>query len=47
VAEAGVFDQLKSLYVDEIGSKFYILSGNTLYMANIPEGEGANEPGGQ
>jgi hypothetical protein len=46
-AEAGVFDQLKSLYVDEIGSKFYILSGNTLYMANIPEGEGASEPGGQ
>ncbi|NIO67985.1 MAG: hypothetical protein GTN71_02715, partial [Anaerolineae bacterium] len=36
--EAGVFDQLKSLHVDEIGSKFYILSGNTLYMANIPEG---------
>ena len=46
-AEAGVFDQLKSLHVDEIGSKFYILSGNTLYMANIPEGEGASEPGGQ
>jgi len=46
-AEAGVFEQLKSLYVDEIGSKFYILSGNTLYMANIPEGEGTNEPGGQ
>jgi len=45
-AEAGVFDQLKSLHVDEIGSKFYILSGNTLYMANIPEGEGASEPGG-
>ncbi|HID62435.1 MAG TPA: hypothetical protein EYP49_06795 [Anaerolineae bacterium] len=45
-AEAGVFDQLKSLHVDEIGSKFYILSGNTLYMANIPEGEGAGEPGG-
>lgn len=38
-AEAGVFDQLKSLHVDEIGSKFYVLSGNTLYMANIPEGE--------
>jgi hypothetical protein len=46
-AEAGVFDQLKSLHVDEIGSKFYILSGNTLYMANIPEGEGTIEPGGQ
>ncbi len=46
-AEAGVFNQLKSLHVDEIGSKFYILSGNTLYMANIPEGEGAGEPGGQ
>jgi hypothetical protein len=46
-AEAGVFDQLKSLHVDEIGSKFYILSGNTLYMANIPEGEEAGEPGGQ
>jgi hypothetical protein len=46
-AEAGVFDQLKNLHVDEIGSKFYILSGNTLYMANIPEGEGAGEPGGQ
>jgi len=46
-AEAGVFDQLKSLHVDEIGSKFYILSGNSLYMANIPEGEGAIEPGGQ
>lgn len=46
-AEAGVFDQLKSLYVDEIGSKFYILSGNTLYMANIPEGEGTSESGGQ
>lgn len=42
-AEAGVFDQLKSLYVDEIGSKLYILNGNTLYMANIPEGEGASE----
>jgi hypothetical protein len=46
-AEAGVFDQLKSLHVDEIGSKLYILSGNTLYMANIPEGEGTSEPGGQ
>ena len=46
-AEAGVFDQSKSLHVDEIGSKFYILSGNTLHMANIPEGEGASEPGGQ
>jgi hypothetical protein len=46
-AEAGFFDQLKSLHVDEIGSKFYILSGNTLYMANIPEGEGTSEPGGQ
>jgi hypothetical protein len=46
-AEAGVFDQLKSLYVDEIGSKFYILSGDTLYMANIPEGEGTNEPSGE
>jgi hypothetical protein len=46
-AEAGVFDQLKSLHVDEIGSKFYILSENTLYMANIPEGEGADEPSGQ
>jgi hypothetical protein len=46
-AEAGVFDQLKSLHVDEIGSKLYILSGNTLYIANIPEGEGTNEPGGQ
>ena len=46
-AEAGVFDQLKSLHVDEIGSKFYILSGDTLYMANIPEGEGTVEPGGQ
>ncbi|MFB0534224.1 MAG: hypothetical protein ACETWR_04500 [Anaerolineae bacterium] len=46
-AEAGVFDQLKSLHADEIGSKFYILSGNTLYMANIPEGEGEGEPGGQ
>jgi hypothetical protein len=45
-AEAGVFDQLKSLHVDEIGSKFYILSGNSLYMANIPEGEGAIETGG-
>ena len=45
--EAGVFDQLKSLHVDEIGSKFYILGGNTLYMANIPEGEGTSEPGGQ
>jgi hypothetical protein len=45
-AEAGVFDQLKSLHVDEIGSKFYILNGNTLYMANIPEGEEAGEPGG-
>jgi len=38
-AEAGVFDQLTSLYVDEAGSKLYILSGNALYMANIPEGE--------
>jgi len=47
VAEAGVFDQLKTLHVDEIGSKFYILSGDTLYMANIPEGEGAVEPGVQ
>jgi hypothetical protein len=46
-AEAGVFDESKSLHVDEIGSKFYILSGNILYMANIPEGEGASEPGGQ
>jgi hypothetical protein len=46
-AEAGVFDQLKSLHVDEIGSKFYALSGNALYMANIPEGEGTNEPSGQ
>jgi len=46
-AEAGVFDQLRSLYVDEVGSKFYILSGDALYMANIPEGEGAGEPGGQ
>ena len=46
-AEAGVLNQLKSFHVDEIGSKFYILSGNTLYMANIPEGEGAGEPGGQ
>jgi hypothetical protein len=46
-AEAGVFDQLKSLHVDEIGSKFYILNGNTLYMANIPEGEGVVEPSGQ
>jgi hypothetical protein len=46
-AEAGVLDQLKNLHVDEIGSKFYILSGDTLYMANIPEGEGAGEPGGQ
>jgi hypothetical protein len=46
-AEAGVFDQLKSLYVDEIGGKFYILSGNTLYMANIPELEEASESGGQ
>jgi hypothetical protein len=46
-AEAGVFDQLKSLYVDEIGTKFYILSGDTLYMANIPEGEGTTESGGQ
>ncbi len=42
-AEAGVFAQLKSLHVDEIGSKFYILSGNALYMANIPEGEGTSE----
>ncbi|TEU14708.1 MAG: hypothetical protein E3J21_15070 [Anaerolineales bacterium] len=46
-AEPGVFDQLKNLHVDEIGSKLYVLSGNTLYMANIPEGEGASEPGGQ
>jgi hypothetical protein len=46
-AETGVFDQLKSLHVDEIGSKFYILNGNTLYMANIPEGEGIVEPSGQ
>lgn len=47
VAEAGVFDQLKNLHVDEIGSKFYILSGNTLYMANIPEGEAVGEQSGQ
>ncbi len=35
-AEDDVFDDLKGLYVDEIGGKFYVVSGNKLYLANIP-----------
>lgn len=33
----GVFDDLKSIYVDEVRNKLYILSGNKLYMAALPQ----------
>ena len=36
VEDGIVFDNLQSLYVDEIGEKMYVLSGNSLYAPNLP-----------
>jgi sugar lactone lactonase YvrE len=35
--DAGKMDGLRSLVVDEAGKKLYIVSGNTLYMATLPD----------
>ena len=36
VEDGIVFDDLQSLYVDEIGEKMYVLNGNSLYAPNLP-----------
>ncbi len=35
-ADDDVLDRLKGLFVDEIGGKLYFVSGNRLYLANLP-----------
>jgi len=35
-AEEGAFDRLRGLYVDEKGGRLFFVSGNALYLADIP-----------
>ncbi len=40
-ADDDTFDRLKGCFVDEIGDRLYLVSGNKLYLANIPSASAA------
>jgi hypothetical protein len=45
--EGDILKDARSIYLDEAAGALYILTGNRLYKANLPEAGQASAPAGQ